>query len=169
MIVNTNINKEFIYTPRFNKSNIKSVNQKRYFSYSTYLFNNLTSQKTFSENETKKGLNYKVENWSKTIKSQDLSNFPFSELVFTGLVNILRSNPINLDTQIKLERFVRNQFTDFLQNKSIPIVLGINSEIINSKFNDYIFNKSDDLSLLLKKRKRILNSKQFKSDIKTSI
>jgi len=94
-------------------------------------------------------------------EQSNLSNYQFSELVFTGLVNILKNSDINQDTQMKLERFVRNQFTEYLENKDKPLVSGINNEIINSKLNSYIFNISEDIVVLLNKKKKILDSKVF--------
>lgn len=62
---------------------------------------------------------------------------------------------------MKLERYVRNQFTEFIENKKVPIVLGINSQFINSKFNDYIHDKILELKTLLTKRKKLFKSKNF--------
>lgn len=98
---------------------------------------------------------------NKTNKSPELSNYQLHELVFRNIVDILEKNPINQDTQMKLERYVRNQFTEFIENKKVPIVLGINSQFINSKFNDYIHDKILELKTLLTKRKKLFKSKNF--------
>lgn len=102
------------------KGNIKS---KRYFSTSPTLF---------------KDSNYtKINNNLKTSISEDkkVSNFEFNEFVFAGIVDILKNNPINSETQIKLERYVRNQYTEFLTNQDTPIVLGVDNNILNDEFN----------------------------------
>lgn len=131
---------------------------------------NLISKRCFSslDRNSKLDLDTNIIKDSNEIsKDGKLSNYQFSELVFVGIANILENNPVNNETQIKLERFIRNQFTEFIQNKKSPTVLDIDSGLINYKFSQYFFEKSSELSNLLSKRKKILNSKIFKEDIKS--
>lgn len=96
-----------------------------------------------------------------------LSNYQFSEFIFTGIVKLFKDNPVNYQTQIKLERFIRNQFIDFIQNKERPTVMDIDSGLINYKFNQYFFGQISELSILLNKKKVSLNKRTFRKDIKS--
>lgn len=115
-----------------------------------------TIYRAFSTNkvETKKNISYKK--LSRLTEEKNLSNLQFSELVFTGIINILKNNPINQNTQIKIERFVRNQFSDFFENKNkdITLGLGIDKNKVNKEFIDFMFNINNELSNLFKKRKK---------------
>ena len=109
----------------------------------------------------KKNINKNTKDTKDSSKDESLSSSRFNELVFTGITNILKKNPVNNDTQYMLERYIRNQFTEYFKDKENPSVLEINTGLINSKFNEYFFEKSKELSILIRKRKNFLN-KQIK-------
>ena len=78
--------------------------------------------------------------------------------LFNYIVNILKTNPINKNTQLMIEKFLFEQGRYYTQNKEDPIVLNIDISKFTGKFNEYCINKVEELEVYFDKFKNSLNS-----------
>lgn len=153
---NLNLNKEI---SKYNKGNIVKISRHkvdkpggveahRCFSTTTGY---LTKNRQDNSPEVN-GLNVVKYDTSKSV-------YGFSLFLFTKIINLLENEPMNEETQLKIERFLHNQFKDFLSNKEKnPLIMGVDTQVFNSKFNKFCIDKVKELLVYLGKSKNILNS-----------
>jgi hypothetical protein len=93
------------------------------------------------------------------------SNSGLAMLIFNKLEYILNREPLNNLTQLKIEKFVYTQASEFFQlKKEQPFTLGVNSNLFTSKFNELCVNKVQDFEVYLDNLRVNLN---FAKDNKT--
>ena len=124
----------------------QAVNQKKFYSSSTH--------SSFDESIKQELSNNVLSNFDNRFDtSRDLNLF-----IFSNLVDILENNPINHDTQIKIERLIFEQFNVYTSNKESPLVLGVEFSKFSGKFNEHCLNKVEEINIYLDKLKNNLNS-----------
>jgi hypothetical protein len=84
----------------------------------------------------------------------------FDLFIFNYIVNIIKNNPINKDTQLLIERFLSEQGNIYTMNKENPLVLNIDINKFTGKFNEYCINKIDELKVYFEKLNNSLNSNE---------
>lgn len=76
-------------------------------------------------------------------KSQDIDSIFNSDvfrsndvfkLVYNNLINIINNNPINKEIQMKIERYLLNQFKDIYENKSKVLLHDVDFSMFNKGF-----------------------------------
>jgi len=82
----------------------------------------------------------------------------FDLFIFNYIVNIIKSNPINKNTQLLIERFLSGQGKIYINSKESPLVLNIDINKFTGKFNEYCINKIDELKVYFEKLNNSLNS-----------
>jgi hypothetical protein len=82
----------------------------------------------------------------------------FDQFLFENVRSLLRENPNNKDTQIMLETFLNNQFTDFINSKDKVFVQGFDSDIFSSSLVNFCFDNINLINTYLDKTREKLNS-----------
>lgn len=90
---------------------------------------------------------------SNIFKSNDIIRF-----VFNNLINIIKENPINENTQLKIENYLFNQYNVLAENKDKVLVSGVDFSLFSKELKDYCFTKSDELDTYLNLLRENLNS-----------
>jgi hypothetical protein len=136
-----------------NMQNLMPHNQKKFYSSSSH---------SSTSGESKDVLSLNNENGNENISSfednKNKSSYDLNLFLFTNIINILENEPINSDTQLKIERFLYVQFDEFLTNKESFLVSDIDTKIFTGKFNHYCMDKVNELSVYIRKRRNALNS-----------
>lgn len=79
------------------------------------------------------------------------------KLIFSNLINIIKNNPINENTQISIENYLFNQYKILANSKDNIKVSGIDLSLFNKEFKEYCFTKRDDFDLYLNSLRENLN------------
>lgn len=79
-------------------------------------------------------------------------------LVYNNLLNILENNPINYDTQLKIENYLLNQYKDLAMRKGKVYISDIDFSLFNKEFKEYCFSKLDEFNHFLDLLRESLNS-----------
>lgn len=80
--------------------------------------------------------------------------------ICTNILDILENNPINSETQIKLENFLYNQFKDLANKKDKVLVSNVDFSLFNSEFKHYCYSKVSEFSTYLDLLRESLDSNQ---------
>lgn len=108
-----------------------------------------------------------VINKDKNIK--DTSKIVMQNQMFNIIKDILSTNPINHETQLKIEELVFNGFKELLSDSDsiVKILGGFNSKLVsNHKFRAFVYNTIDNIKILLKELKHSLNKNVTKNKTK---
>ena len=121
------------------------VNQKNFYSSSPHSSSNNSLDNNTSDKNIQNLSNIELY----TSNKQNTSSYDFNLFIFNNLLNIIGNNPINKDTQLIIERFLNEQFKDFISNKKTPLILGVDTDKFSSGFNKYCFNKVEEIKVYL--------------------
>lgn len=89
---------------------------------------------------------------SNVFKSDDVFR-----LICNNVINIIENNPINTETQFKLENYLFNQYKDLAYNKEIVYISDVDFSIFNKEFKVYCFSKVNEFEFYLDGLRESLN------------
>jgi len=80
------------------------------------------------------------------------------KIIFNNLINIIKENPVNEDTQLKIENYLINQYKFLADSKDADKISGIDVSLFNKELKEYCFSKRDDFDFYLDSLRESLNS-----------
>lgn len=166
---------------------------KRHFSSTSLLFtitNNYTSNKTNVDKTDLKivGSNYNALYSTKSLKHSDKSNmfiksqrsfsttttskqnkidntFKYDSPIYKNLNMMIKDNPINDETQKKIEKYLLEYSYISLEHESKKPFVGINYSIINSKLSKLLLDSKESLiKLIVNFKEELRSNKPIKSN-----
>lgn len=69
--------------------------------------------------------------------------------IFKEIQYILLNEPINSNTQERIEKLIYSQLVDSSSDKVAPEILNIKFDKLSSRFNELVINKTQDIKLYL--------------------
>lgn len=84
--------------------------------------------------------------------------------IYQSLTLFIEKNPINLDTQLKIESFLMSQYTAWKMSKRSHSVLGVDLQMFTSRFNNFLLEKKELLGLYINKIRRSKSKFELKSE-----
>jgi len=143
----------------------------RSFSTSFFLRENsndlINISNSFENNDDIDSLNIKYNEPVSSIFSSNVFKNDVFKLIYNNLSFIMKNNPVNKDTQLKIENFLFNQFKSITEEKLNQKVLisDVDFNIFNSKFKEFCFDKVDEFNIHLNKLRISLNNNNKYKDI----
>ena len=93
-----------------------------------------------------------------SIFNSDVFKNDVFKLIYNNIINIIENNPINNDTQYKIENYLINQYKDLIFNKDKLYISDIDFSLFNKEFKNYCFSKIDEFNSYLNLLRDNLNS-----------
>lgn len=116
--------------------------------YSTNSFGSLPSEKDNSGNHKYDG-KLGIYNF---LNPQDVNLF-----IYNKLIDIINGNPINSDTQIKIERFLIDQYSDLATKREDVLIMGVRFNKFTGEYKKYCFEIVDRINFYLDNFRQKLN------------
>lgn len=119
--------------------------------YTYDIYHNMHTRHINSMTPTHKLLNNNIELYTGNFPIKKASSYNL--FLFSNVLNILGNNPMNHNTQLMIERYLNEQFKDYISNKAKPFILGVDTEKFSGGFNKYCFDKIDEIKVYIYKYK----------------
>jgi len=142
----------------FNSDNI--TKSMKFYSTSLPFYGQKDQSKEVVNNSSviKSKVNIDEENIDSIFDSDVFKSNDMFKHIHSNLINILENNPINKETQNKIEVYLFNQYKDLAMKQGKTFSSDVDIGLLNKEFKEYCFSKVDDFNYYIDGLRNSLNS-----------